>query len=327
MTSWRPGVRRLRLPFWRAGRIISRPPIGACASGTAPAKDLVEASYALGQPDLLILAAEHHAIASLDPAQSLDLASWANGAGRYDLIARIDRSGTPDWRDRNPWLAMTLAQRSGDIRSALRYAAMLPAGRDAARESIIMASGNRDAIRRWLLERATETGADRPAIAQRLLEKGFRSDAIALLRQQSASKGDDASDARMLYLMGPRPAAPDLNWLKARATADPRWAQSYVERARPAEALAFLEGLGAADSSDILVQRIALANAARAFRRRKRPIMTWRLQTPASPMVRQSRRITFASPGKAGTGEMRGKLPISCSSICANALMTQPRCA
>ncbi|EPR09670.1 hypothetical protein M527_05960 [Sphingobium indicum IP26] len=231
--------------------------------GTAPAKDLVEASYALGQPDLLILAAEHGAMAPLDPARSLDLASWANAAGRYDLIARIDRFGTPRWRERNPWLAMTLAQRSGDIRSALRYAAMLPTGRDAARESIVMASGNGDAVRRWLLDRAAEPGADRPAIAQRLLERGFRSDSIALLRQQSAASNDAVSDARMLYLMGPRPVAQDLAWLKERASADPTWVQPYVERAGPAEALAFLEAAGSADSNDILVQRIALANAAR----------------------------------------------------------------
>src|SRR3546814_15590910 len=116
--------------------------------GIAPAKDLVEASYALGQPDLLILAAEHGAMAPLDPARSLDLASWANAAGRYDLIARIDRSGTPRWRERNPWLAITLAQRSGDIRSAPRSASILPTGREAARESIVLASDNRYAVRR-----------------------------------------------------------------------------------------------------------------------------------------------------------------------------------
>src|SRR3546814_15051951 len=83
---------------------------------------------------------------------------------------------------------MTRATRSGDIRAALRYAAMLPTGRDAARESIVIASGNRDAVRRWLLDRAAEPGADRPAIAQRLLEGGFRSDSIALLRQPSRSE-------------------------------------------------------------------------------------------------------------------------------------------
>ncbi|KEQ53507.1 tetratricopeptide repeat protein [Sphingobium chlorophenolicum] len=232
----------------------------ATTPGTAPEKDLIEASYALAQPDMLVVAAEHGAIAPLSPAQSLDLASWANGAGRYDLIGRIDRAGTPGWRNRNPWLAMTLAQRSGDTGSALRYAALLPTGRDDAREGIIMASGNRDAMRRWLLERAGQKGADRQAIAQRLLEKGFRPDAIALLRTGS---NDKASAARMLYLMGPRPAAQDLAWLKARASADPRWAAAYIERAEPAEALAFLESRPAADSSDMLIQRIALANAAR----------------------------------------------------------------
>ncbi|UZW56248.1 hypothetical protein NUH86_05565 [Sphingobium sp. JS3065] len=228
--------------------------------GTAPAKDLVEASYALAQPDMLITAAEHGAIAPLSPTQSLDLASWANGAGRYDLIGRIDRAGTAGWRNRNPWLAMTLAQRSGDTGSALRYAAMLPTGRDDARESIIMASGNREAMRRWLLDRAGQKGADRQAIAQRLLEKGFRSDAIALLRTGS---DDKASTERMLYLMGPRPVAQDLAWLRARASNDPRWAAAYIERAQPAEALAFLEAQPAADSSDMLIQRITLANAAR----------------------------------------------------------------
>ncbi|AEG48518.1 hypothetical protein Sphch_0824 [Sphingobium chlorophenolicum L-1] len=228
--------------------------------GTAPEKDLIEASYALSQPDMLVVAAEHGAIAPLSPAQSLDLASWANGVERYDLIGRIDRAGTPGWRNLNPWLAMTLAQRSGDTGSALRYAALLPTGRDDAREGIIMASGNRDAMRRWLLERAGRKDADRQAIAQRLLEKGFRSDAIALLRTGS---NDKASTARMLYLMGPRPVAQDLAWLKARASADPRWASAYIERAEPAEALAFLESRPAADSSDMLIQRIALANAAR----------------------------------------------------------------
>jgi len=154
--------------------------------GNAPPQDLVEAAYALATPELLITAAEHGAIPPLSQAQSLDLASWANTAQRYDLISRIDRAGTPGWRADNPWLAMTLAQRSGDTGSALRYAALLPSGRDAARESIVMASGNPQGIRQYLLAQASARGADRPAIAQRLLEKGFRPDAIALLRQQSA---------------------------------------------------------------------------------------------------------------------------------------------
>ncbi|WP_232307478.1 tetratricopeptide repeat protein [Sphingobium chungbukense] len=236
----------------------------AITPGNAPPQHLVEAAYALATPEILITAAEHGAIPPLSQAQALDLASWANTAQRYDLISRIDRAGTPGWRAANPWLAMTLAQRSGDSGSALRYAALLPSGRDAARESIIMASGDPQAMRQYLLAQASAKGADGSAIAQRLLEKGFRPDAIALLRQQSAKGASDEDvSARMLYLMGPRPAGEDLDWLRSRASADPRWLAAYIEREQPAKALAFVESRPAADSSDMLVQRIALANAAR----------------------------------------------------------------
>src|SRR3546814_16726070 len=48
--------------------------------GTAPAKALVEARYALGPPDLLILAADNGAMAPLAPARLPDLASGAHAA-------------------------------------------------------------------------------------------------------------------------------------------------------------------------------------------------------------------------------------------------------
>jgi hypothetical protein len=236
----------------------------ALTARSAPPKDLTEAAYALGQPEMLVMAAEHGAIPALTKVQALDLANWANNAKRYDLIARIDRAGTPGWRGDNPWLAMTLAQRSGDTGSALRYAALLPTGREAAREGILMASGNRKAIRQLLLEQAAAPKADRPAIAQRLLDQGFRSDAIALLRQQSGRLGSqDEISARMLYLMGPRPDDADLEWLRTRALADPGWMPAYVEREQPARALAFVESLPTADGNAMLVQRISLANMAR----------------------------------------------------------------
>lgn len=235
----------------------------ALTPGTASSGDVVEAAYALGRPDMLVTAAESGAAPRLGRAEALNLASWANGVKRYDLIGRIDRAGTPTWRGDNPWLAMTLAQRAGDTASALRYAALLPSGRDAARESIVMASGDRDAMRRLLLEQAVAGKQDRGAVAQQLLEKGFRPDAISLLRQQSSGRAvDDVSASRMLYLMGPRPGAEDLSWLRSRATADIRWLPSYLEREHPARALAFLEARPDAAETDMLFQRIRLANAA-----------------------------------------------------------------
>jgi hypothetical protein len=231
--------------------------------GSAPSRDIAEAAYALARPDMLITAAEHGIVPPLTRTQSLDLASWANGEKRYELIGRIDRAGTRAWRGDNPWLAMTLAQRAGDTASALRYAALLPSGSDAARESILIASGDRGAMRRLLLERAATGREDRAAVAQQLLEKGFRPDAIALLRQQSAGRatGDPAAN-RMLYLMGPRPSAQDLAWLRARAVGDPRWIPAYLDREQPARALAFLEGRSNATDTAILLDRIRFASAA-----------------------------------------------------------------
>jgi hypothetical protein len=235
----------------------------ALAKGRAPSRDIVEASYALARPDMLITAAEHGAIPPLTRAQSLDLASWANGEKRYELIGRIDRAGTSSWRGDNPWLAMTLAQRAGDTAAALHYAARLPSGSTAARESILIASGDRGAMRRLLLERAATGQEDRAAVAQQLLEKGFRQDAIALLRQQSAGRSTgDSSASRMLFLMGPRPGAEDLAWLRARAVSDPKWIPAYLDREQPARALAFLEGRPNARDTATLLDRVRFADAA-----------------------------------------------------------------
>ena len=229
------------------------------APNLAPAKDIVNAIYALGQPEWLVVAAEHRAVPPLTRKQSLDLASWAHSKQRYDLIARIDRAGTPSWRDDNPWLAMTLAQREGNVAAALRYAALLPTGRESARESIIMGSGDRQAIRQYLLERAGKHRDD-PVAAENLLRNGFRSDAIALLQQQS---GKAPSAQRMLYLMGPRPHAKDMAWLRAKAASDPHWLAAYLEREQPGKALVFVEALPSANETDMLLRRIGLANAAR----------------------------------------------------------------
>lgn len=263
-----PSLWRLRFELFRkSGKNVNAHDMVRAAAYTpalAPAKDLTEAAYTLNRPDLIIMAAENHAIAPLTPAQALSLASWANDNKRYDLISHIDRGGGSAWRSQNPWLAMTLAQREGDTQKALHYAALLPAGGDAARESIIMATGDKEAIRNFLLERASKGIEKADIVAERLLAQGFRPDAIKILRQEAAQQPlKDPATERMLYLMGPRPHAEDLEWIKNKAIQDKKWMAIYLERESLSKSLKFLESLKSANDTEILLKRIAIANQAR----------------------------------------------------------------
>jgi tetratricopeptide (TPR) repeat protein len=236
----------------------------AVTRGAVPTTDFVQGAYAAGLPGALLSAAEHRVIPPLDAARSLDLARQAQASGRFDLIARIDRAGTPGWRSQDPWLAMAVAQHAGDVAGALHYAALLPQGAAAARRSIIIASHDRQAIRAMLLEEGRADPAQLPSAAQQLLDTGFRADAIALLQQGcTRCAPDDAQAARLLFLMGPRPPATGLAWLRMRAETDSRWIKPYVNREAPGAALAFLQSRPDADATPVLLDRLALAVAAR----------------------------------------------------------------
>ncbi len=247
------------LPFAQA--MVRR---AAVVPGAALPSDFVQGAYAVGVPEALLTAAEHRVIPPLDKAQSLDLARQAQASGRYDLIARIDRSGTPDWRSDDPWLAMTMAQRAGNFAGALRYAALLPQGAAEARRSIIIASGDRPAIRSMLMEEGRSKPGNLSSIAQQLLDTGFRDDAIGLLQEGCGRCApDDALATRLLYLMGPRPATSGLGWLRAKADADARWLKVYVDRDTPAAALAYLQTRADGNATPMLLDRLRLAVAAR----------------------------------------------------------------
>lgn len=234
----------------------------ATGAGGPPPAQLIAAAYAVDLPEAIISAGEHGTVPRLDQALSLDLARRAMTKGRVDLIGRIDRVGTPAWRNQDPWLALTLARQAGDFASALRYAALLPSGRDEARKSLVLASGDRPAIRAMLLEQAG-TGGNRGPIVQELLQQGFRADAIRLLQDDSANRNPaDPAAARLLYLMGPRPDPSGLQWLREMATRKPEWQAIYVEREKPAAALAFLRDLPGAGTTQGLLQQLRLANAA-----------------------------------------------------------------
>ena len=237
-------------------------------SGIAPA-DIVALGYALDRPDLIVAAAASGAIPPPDATLALDLARRADRARRDDLIAALDRATTANWRAADPWLAIRIATRRGDTAAALAAVTGLPAAQqDAAREAIVTKAGDRAAMRTMLLARADAPGSPRETVAEQLLAAGFRDDAIGVLKAAAVGQPVEARGVqRLLYLMGPRPAAADRAWLRQQAlrgdVADQRaWLAVYADRDRPSEALAFVARHPLSGQTDILLKRAALARAA-----------------------------------------------------------------
>lgn len=267
----------------------------ATRPGTASAEDFVSAAYAVQLPEAILTAAEHRAIPALDQTKSLDLVRHAVNSGQLSLVPRIDRAGTPAWRSADPWLAMNLAQRAGDFSTALRYAALLPKGAADARRALIIASGDKAAIRTMLLAEGRSNAKLLPSAAQQLLDTGFRADAVALLREGCAAcSPDDDAARRLLFLMGPRPDADSLAWLRAKAQGSEGWAEAYAQRERPAQALAFMEGRHDADTTPVLLERMRLAGAARDRQAGLKALA--RLLDGRALTAGQARAMTAASP-------------------------------
>lgn len=278
------------LPFAQA--MVRR---AASTPGVAPAADFVQGAYAAGLPGELLTAAERRIIPPLDKARSLDLARQAQATGRSDLIARIDRAGTPDWRSADPWLAMTVAQDAGNVAGALHYAGLLHNGAVEARRAIVLASRDQSAIRAMLIEDGRSKEGNLPSAAQQLLAAGFRTDAIALLQEAcSRCAPGDPLAARLLFLMGPRPGAAGLAWLRGKADADTRWLKAYIDRASPATALAFLQARPERDDIAMLLDRLRLAGAARDKAAAAQALD--RLLDGRSLSAEEARAVTAATP-------------------------------
>jgi hypothetical protein len=266
--AWRLRVDLLR----QIGRTADAAVLVAQAAqkrGPVPAADIVAAAYAIDRPDLVIVAAANHVIPPPDATLSLDLARRADKAGRNDLIALLDKGTTANWRAADPWLAIRIAARASDTAAGLRAADYLPVEqRGAARETILTEAGDRDRLRTELLAHAAAPGAQPEKDAERLLAAGFRDDALAVLRQATTGQPPAAPGAqRLLYLMGPRPGADELAWLKRQslqgsATQQRSWLARYAERDRPGEALTFLSRHPLANQTDVMLKRLALARMA-----------------------------------------------------------------
>lgn len=230
--------------------------------GTAPTQDLIEAAYQAQRPDLVAAAMIAGVVPPMEAAPGVDLVRRLDAARRHDLIAQLDAAVPSDWRARDPWLAMRVAMHANDRAAAMRAAALFPPGqRDAAREAVLTRAGDQAALRALWLAQAARPGADRAALAERLLEAGWREDARAVLRAAATGGADERVARRLLFLMGPRPEAEDLAWLRRRAATDAGWLAAYAERDRPAAALAFLATHPLAATTPVLLMRLRLARA------------------------------------------------------------------
>ncbi|MCE7796313.1 hypothetical protein LWE61_07020 [Sphingobium sufflavum] len=237
-------------------------------SGVAP-HDIVEAAYALDEPEMILLAVENSVVPTPDAVLALDLARRFERGGKPDYIARLDAVTQAPWRRADPWLAIRLARAAGRQGEALRYAMLLPMkDREAARETIVREGGDRAELRTLLLARGAQPGTDVGGIAEQLLAAGFREDAMLVLEQAAGRLPPrHALSQRLLYLMGPRPAPRELRWLQARAmqgsAAEQRdWIGQYVQRDRPQDALAFVARHPLANQPDVMMTRLSLARDA-----------------------------------------------------------------
>ncbi|KQN19483.1 hypothetical protein ASE86_13535 [Sphingomonas sp. Leaf33] len=230
-----------------------------------PAADIVAAGYALNHPDLILRAASRGAIPKPDATLALDLARRLE---KTDLLPELTRVAGDGWKATDPWLALRVAERTGDTAAALRAAALLPPkDRDAAQEAILTRSGDRAGLVALLRRRAAAPGADLPAIAERLLAAGDRAAAIAVLQAASATGSPTTPAARrLLYLLGPRPQSRDVVWLLRRADSGTErhrigWLNAYAARATPSAAIGELARHPLGNRTDIALTRLRLARA------------------------------------------------------------------
>ena len=268
-----PGLWRIRFELTRKlGRTIDALAMLDSAvhrPSSVPPQDLIEAAYALNRPDLVIVGAEQTVLPPPDAARALDLARRFDAMDRPDLIMRLDKLSGRQWRRSDPWLAMRIARKAGLQDEALSFAMLLPAKQqDAARQSILGNGSDPAALRNMLIQKAASPRSDRQAIAEQLLAAGYRHEALAILEQGAAPLPvSHMLSQRLLYLMGPRPAAREIAWLKERAlrgsaSAQLDWINEYVQRDRPRSALAFLATHPLASKPDLLLVRLSLAQSA-----------------------------------------------------------------
>jgi cellulose synthase operon protein C len=114
-----------------------------------------------------------------------------------------------------------------------------------ALDAALTLAGRRDELRALLVERGRDargTAEARRAAAFRLLDLGDKAGALAVFQRLAESEPADGVNAQQArFLMGPRPAPAELDWLEARARASDGvvklgWVRALAEAGAPARA-------------------------------------------------------------------------------------------
>ena len=231
----------------------------------APA-DIVRIAYELNALPALLAAADRRRITRLPTPVVRDLAAMLVAIDRFDRIPRIDALSAGDWRRLDPWLALQIARKAGDVPAIRHYAALLPRDRvHGVEEAALRAQGDLEGLRRLLLSEPRD-----PAVTAGLMESaGFPADAERFRRIAAEQAGPaDPAAANLLYRWGPRPDATALAWLltRARKATDPAsrlsWLRLYADRDRADHALATLAAERDADTNPVLLLRLKIASEA-----------------------------------------------------------------
>lgn len=237
--------------------------------GLAPHTGFISLALAIGRPEAVLAAGKKGEIGQLNAQQAITLAGALYAKSNWSGLDLLEDLAPPGWQSQAPWLAYQIARDRQQWDKALQFSALLPPV-DAAKAklAILQSSGDRQGLAAHFQSATPRSTGDALFAAENLLRLDMRGNATRVLETfLSQNPQDKAVAARLLFLLGPRPAKRDLDWLKQQAghagsSESVFWTQAYVERESPVHALPYLANHPAIHQTDYALLHLAIARQA-----------------------------------------------------------------
>ncbi len=237
--------------------------------GLAPQTGLIALALATDRPEAIMTAGKSGSIGQLNAQQAMAVAGALYARSDWSGLDQLDGLALPGWQSQAPWLAFEIARDRQQWNKALQFSALLPpADAEKARLAILQSSGDRQGLAAHFQSVTPRSTSEALFAAENLLRLDMRGNATRVLEMFALQHPQDkVVAARLLFLLGPRPARHDLDWLKQQArlagsTENLFWTQAYVEREQPAAALAYLSRHPAIHQTDHALLHLAIARQA-----------------------------------------------------------------